>query len=147
MRKLIAGIAIGLVLGVLGTLGVIRIRDARDSDAATQTVELMDLVPVVMERALPGVRVLDVALQTPSTHSVNDDHEVLYDAHITYQHEGRVKRVNLPFGRAKDSFIFPNTTDVVLADDKAEVVEDLVGAGGVQPNNELQRTKEPPSIK
>jgi hypothetical protein len=95
-----------------------------------------------MERALPGVRVLDVALHTPSVSSVSYQYEALYDARITYQHNGRIKRVILPFGRTKDGLIFPNTTDVVVADDKAEVIENLGNEGaGVQPNNEMQRTR------
>jgi hypothetical protein len=141
MRKLVAGIVAGLALGVLGTLGVQRLQQARDAAVAGRTVAVFDIVPVVMERALPGIRVLDVALQTPSTHSVSYQNEALYDARITYQLNGRIKRVILPFGRTKDGLIFPNTTDVVVADDRAEVVETLGSnqGAGVQPNNEMQR--------
>ncbi len=144
MRTLLTGVVLGAALGVVGTLGIQRVRQTRDSATAARTVEVFDLVPIVMERALPGVRVLDVGLQTPATRSVSYEYQALYDAHITYQHNGRIKRVILPFGRAKDGTIFfPNTTDVVVADDKAEVIKTL-GADtgtGVQPNNEMQRTR------
>jgi len=110
----------------------------------------MGAVPIVMERALPGVRVLDVALQTPSTRSVSYEHEALYDANIKYQRSGRIKRVILPFGFTKGTLIFPNTTDVVIADDQAEVIATLGSKGGqnsVQPNDEERtrptQTKEP----
>ncbi len=103
-------------------------------------MQLFEAVPIVMERALPGIRVLDVALQSPSTHNVGYEHEALYDAHIKYQLSGRVKRVILPFGFTKGALIFPNTTDVVIADDKAEVIATLGSDDSqksVQPNNEM----------
>ena len=143
MRRLVGGVLAGAALGILGTLGVQRAWEARDNAAAGRTVEVMEVVPVVMERALPGLRVLDVALQTPSTHDVSYQYETLYDAHVTYQLNGRIKRVNLPFGRTKDGLIFPSTTDVVVADDKAEIIESLGTTQGasVQPNKEMQRTR------
>jgi hypothetical protein len=149
MRKLVVGLVVGFVLGILGTLGVQHVRRQRESAQAGRTVEVFEVVPVVMERALPGVRVLDVGLQSPSTHSVNYQYEALYDAQITYQLNGQIKRVTLPFGRTKDGLIFPNTTDVVIADDKAEVVQALGAGGGatVQPNNEMQRTRPAPKTE
>jgi hypothetical protein len=148
VSKLILGAVIGVVLGILGTLGVQRARQERDNDAAQQTADLFEVVNVVVERALPGARVLDVAFQTPPT--ANDryspsDYEALYDAHITYQLGGRVKKVILLFGRTRDrdTLIFPSTTEVVIADGKAELLEGGIAAGGteMQPNNELQRTR------
>lgn len=144
MRNLIAGIAIGLAVGIVGTLGVQRVRQRPEQADANRTTLLFEAVPVVMERALPGVRVLDVALHTPSIHSVGYEHEALYDANIKYQLSGRIKHVILPFGFAKGTLIFPNTTDVVIADDKAEVIATLESDGSqksVQPNNEMQRTR------
>jgi len=143
MRRLVAGVILGIPIGILGTLGAQRLWEARDNAAARRTIEIMDVVPVVMERALPGARVLDVALQTPPTHDVNYQYETLYDAHITYQLDGRIKRVNLPFGRTKDGVAFPSTTEVVVADHKAQIIETLGDRPGasVQPNNELQRTR------
>jgi hypothetical protein len=143
MRRLLAGVTIGLVLGVAGTLGVRHVLDTRESRAAERTVEVMDIVPVVIQRALPGARVLDVSLQTPSTHDVSYQYEVLYDTLITYELSGRIKRVNLPFGRTKDGLAFPSTTEVVVADDQAHVIETLGKGPGVsvQPNNEMQRTR------
>lgn len=143
MLRLVVGVTVGVILGIGGTLAFQRARGARENAEAKRTVEVMDIVPVVMERALPGVKVLDVALQTPSTHEVNYQHDELYDTLITYQLGGRIKRVNLPFGRTKGTLVFPRTTEIVVADDKAELIETLSGAGGasVQPNNEMQRTR------
>jgi len=143
MRKLIAGVAIGLIVGVLGTLGFQRLKQRSETADASRTMQLFEAVPVVMERALPGIRVLDVALQTPSTHSVGYEHEALYDARIKYQLNGQIKQLMLPFGFTKGTLIFPNTTDVVIADDKAEVIATLESDSGrkVQPNNEMQRTR------
>jgi hypothetical protein len=143
MPRLVVGILAGVLIGILATLGLQRAWEVRDNAAAGRTVEVMDVVPVVMERALPGLRVLDLSLQSPSTHDVGYQYEALYDAHITYQLNGRIKRVILPFGRTKDGLIFPSTTEVVVADDKAEVIETLGGSQGasVQPNNEMQRTR------
>ena len=144
MPRLIAGIVVGAVLGVLGTLGVQRVLQNRENAAAQHTVDLFQAVDVVMERALPGVRVLDVAFQSPATvdtRYVPGDYDVLYDAHITYQLNGQVKKVILPFGRGKDkdTLIYPSTSEVVLADGAARSHEQQ--EAGMQPNNELQRTR------
>lgn len=128
MRKLIVGVVIGLALGILATLAVQRARLALSDTDADRSVHLFQSAPLVLERALPGARVLDVALHTPSSHSVNYEHEALYDVHITYQRDGRIKRVILPFGFAKGTVIVPNSTDLVIADDKAEVIKTL-GSG------------------
>jgi hypothetical protein len=148
VAKLILAGVIGAALGVLGTLGVQRARQERDNEAAHRTLDLFEVVTVVIERGLPGARVLDVAFQTPPT--VNEryspnDYEVLYDAHITYQLAGQVKKVVLLFGRTREpgTLIFPSTTEVVIADGTAEVMDGGIAARGtgMQPNNELQRTR------
>lgn len=128
MRNLIAGLVLGLALGVLGTLGVQYVHEERGRLEAERTVDVFDVIPIVMDRALPGVRVLDVALETPSrqrqTHREGDE---VFDADITYQLDGKIKRVVLPFGYTDHpgTLIFPSTTEVVVADDKAEVIETL----------------------
>ena len=144
MRTLIIGAALGAILGVLGTLAVQHLRQRPEKAEADRTMQLFEAVPVVMERALPGIRVLDVALQIPSSHTVNYEHEALYDAQIKYQLGGRIKRVVLPFGFTKGTLIFPSTTDVVIADDQAEIIallEHDSSLKSVQPNNEMQRTR------
>ena len=125
MRTFIAGAAAGIVLGVLGTLGVQRLRERQETAEASRTVQMFEVAQTVVERALPGSRVLDVALQTPASASVSYPHEELYDAVVTYQLNERIKKVTLPFGRTKDGLIFPSTTEVVAADDKAAVIQHL----------------------
>jgi len=142
MRSIV-GFAVGVAIGILATLAVQRGLAARETAEAKRTVEIMDVVPVVMERALPGVKVLDVALQTPPTHEVSYHYDELYDTLITYQLTGRIKRVNLPFGRTKGTLVFPSTTEIVVADDKADVIDTLSGTRGVsvQPDREMQRAR------
>jgi hypothetical protein len=50
-----------------------------------------------------------------------------FDAEITHQLDGKIKRVVLPFGHTNEpgTLIFPNTTEIVVADDRAELVETL----------------------
>ena len=129
MRRLLGGIVIGLVIGVAGTLVVQRMLAKRLDPEAGRSVHLFQSAPGVVERALPGARVLDVVLHNPSTRSVNYIHDVLYDVEITYERERTIKRVRLPFGFAGESLIVPSTSDIVIADDKAQVIETL---GGVQ---------------
>jgi len=83
MRKLIVGVIMGLALGILGTLAVQRAWLALPNAETNRSAQLFQAAPLVLERALPGARVLDVALHTPSSHSVNYEHEALYDIHIT----------------------------------------------------------------
>ena len=143
MPRLLAGMLVGLFLGIAGTLGVQRVRQQRESAEAKRTLDVFEIVPIVMERALPGVRVLDIALETSSTETAGHESDVLYDAHITYQLGGKIKRVTLPFGRSKNGPIFPDTTQIVIADDGAKLVQTLATSpgAGVQPNNEMQRTR------
>lgn len=133
MRKLVAGLVLGLTLGVGGTLGVLYIHEQRGRFEAERTVDIFDVIPVVMDRALPGVRVLDFALETPSKLQPRPrEGEEVFDAHITYQLEGKIKRVVLLFGYTDEPgvLIFPSTTEVVVADDKAEVLETLGSESG-----------------
>ena len=144
MRTLIAGIVVGATLGVLGTLGVQRVLRGSENAAAQRTIDLFQAVDSVMEQALPGVRVLDVAFHAPATLDTRylpEDYDVLYDAHITYQLNGRVKKVVLPFGRGRDqdTLIFPSTTEVVLADGNARSLGQQ--EMGLPPNTEWQRTR------
>lgn len=122
MQKLILGIIIGLVLGILGTLLTQRAWRGRPDSVAQQSLQLFQVAPSVVERALPGSKVLDVDIQTPSTHTVNYEHEALYDVHITYDRKGEIRAIILPFGFAGNAIISPRTTDVVIADDKAKII-------------------------
>lgn len=133
MRNLTAGLVLGLTLGVLGTLGVQYVLEYREHLEAERYHAVFDLIPVVMDDALPGVRVLDVGLETPSKlRPVRREGEQVFDAEITYQLHGEIKLVVLPFGYTDEpgTLIFPSTTEVVAADDKAELIETLESKGG-----------------
>jgi len=153
MRQLVTGLALGITVGILGTLEVQHRKERAESVAANQrqraatgeanhTTQLFDAVPTVMERALPGIKVLDVAVGTPSTHNVGYQHEALYDAQIKYQLGGRIKRVVLPFGFTNGALVTPTTADVVIADDKAAVIATLSSETkkSMQPTKQMLRT-------
>ncbi len=125
MRKLTLGLAIGLVIGILGTVLVQRLWRTRLDPEALRTGRLFQSVPLVVEQALPGSKVLDVMPRTPSTQEVNYENEALYDVVVTYQSNGQVKRFVVPFGFAKGMLITPSVSDLVIADDKAAVLHRL----------------------
>jgi len=117
-------------MGVLGTLGVQHLSQRSENADAHRTMQLFEAFPWSWSELCQA-----------------SEHEALYDAHIKYQLSGRVKRVILPFGFAKGTLVFPNTTDIVIADDGAEVIAALGSSDSQrsgQPNHEMKRTRPGP---
>src|SRR5262249_9131233 len=78
--------------------------------------------PRVLQQALPGSKCLDVSLGSPSKHEVNYVYDALYDVDLTYRYQGVIKRVSLPFGFTHEVMVAPTTSQIVIADDTAEVL-------------------------
>jgi hypothetical protein len=125
MRKLSLALIVGIGLGVVGTLAAQRLFHASPDTEAERSAMLIQSAPLVVEQALPGSKVLDVSVESPSTHRVNYEHEALYDVHVTYQYADEVKRIVFPIGFAQGTPIVPATSDIVIANDKATIVHRL----------------------
>ena len=81
-----------------------------------------------VERELPGAHVLDVGVSTPSKAMVNYEYDELFDVDVTYEKAGKIKSIVLTFGRVRGVWISPNTADVTILDDKAEVLHSRSGS-------------------
>jgi hypothetical protein len=128
MGKAIVGVLIGIGLGVGGTLAAQRYRRLPDTPQRHQA-RLLSTAPLLLERSLPGVKVLDVGLTSPPVHSVNYVYDELYDVHISYQQSDEVREIVLPFGFSQGTEITPSTADFVIANDGATVIRRLKPSG------------------
>lgn len=128
MGRLFIGLVVGIGLGVVATFAVQR--QGRIPDTAQRHQQMLfSTAPHFLELALPGVKTLDVSVESPSTHSVSYVYDELYDVHITYQQSNVIKQVVLPFGFSKGTPIGPMTSDFVIANDGATVVRQLTSPG------------------
>jgi hypothetical protein len=123
--KTLTAAAIGLVLGIVGTLGVQRILRLPLTSNRQQVDLLLRSGPHFLEEFIPGAKVLDVGVQSPSDHIVSYDYDALYDVHLTYRLGNDVKSIVLPFGFIHGTPIIPTQSDFVIADDQAKVVRRL----------------------
>jgi hypothetical protein len=131
MRKLVFALLVGVGLGIVGTLAVQRWNRTADSPVHHQAL-LISVAPHLLERALPGAKALDVSTTSPSTSTVNYEHDELYDVHITYQRSNEIREMVVPFGFARGTPIVPSTTDFVIANDNAKIVRRLTSPDGRQ---------------
>lgn len=150
MKRFWIGLGIGTLGGallVLGTQYVLELGSDR-----------LDLAYALsrqqVEEALQGARVLDIetTVSPESTATVTYVHEHLYDVHVTYQYQEKVKRITLPYGLVKAQFAFPytlyrnswvgllrsswvgvNTSDIVAMDRRALVIHDFTGSDSTHP--------------
>jgi len=127
MLKILTSALIGVALGVGGTLAVQKISQ-RPPKPIQQEQYLLSSAPHFFEEFIPGAKVLDVSVQSPSEHTVNYVYEALYDVHLSYRLGNDVKKVSLPFGFSGGTPIMPSQTDFVIANDQATVVKRLSGS-------------------
>jgi hypothetical protein len=122
MGRLLLGIVIGFAMAATGTLAIHRARTPDTDPDGLRAVHVFQVAPLVLERALPDARVIDVALRK-AAERVGYDHDTLYEVTIIYERPAGMKRVVLPFGFAKGILVTPDTRTVTLADARAPVVE------------------------
>jgi phosphopentomutase len=80
-----------------------------------------DIAKDHIERTLVGARVLDVSV-SPSSAKVNYVYDKLYDAHINYERDGKIKSIVAHYGITRGTWIVPNTSELEILDDKAKVI-------------------------
>lgn len=118
---------LGFVSGVAAVIMALALWRYIAFQRVEDDLQLFEIAPQVVESSLPGANVLDVSVSPDSKRTVNYVWDSLYDVNVTYRRLGKVKRIVLTFGKYGDRWITPNVTDVVILDDKAEVVHTLSG--------------------
>ena len=84
---------------------------------------LPDVVKRNVNRNLKGARVLDVSWSS-SDANVNYQYDKLYDARVTYQRNGNIKRFTAVYGLSEEPRVWmtPNTSDLEILDDEAKLI-------------------------
>ena len=117
MKRLLLGFVLGVITTVCGLWGW-----QYWSHRGGEDLALFDIARTTVESSLSGTRVLDVAVSPRSKAVGNYVYDKLYDAHVTYEKQGQIKRITAPFGTYRGHWIIPNNTDLAILDDRAEVV-------------------------
>ena len=76
-----------------------------------------------IQKELKGAKVLDVTW-TESTAKVGYKYDRLYDVTVTYEKDGKIKKFVAHYGVSKGVWIVPKTSELMILDDKAEVVHE-----------------------
>jgi hypothetical protein len=120
MKKIILSIAIGVVLTLSLQYGWHYYQYQKSKDE----FDLFDIAKYDIEHTLKGARVLDVAIGPDSKAKVNYVYDKLYDVDISYERDGKIKKITAQFGISKGTWITPNTTTLEILDDKAKTIYD-----------------------
>jgi len=83
---------------------------------------ISDAGKTLVERSLSGSKVLDVAMIPNHKEAVNYVYNKMYGVEVTYERNGKVKKIIFPMSRYKSTLISPNKTDFYVLDDKADVI-------------------------
>ena len=83
---------------------------------------LFDLAKYDVEQRLTGSRVLDISISADSNAEDNFVYDKLYDVKITYERDGKIKHFEAHYGKYKNTWISPSTSELEILDDKAKPV-------------------------
>ena len=118
MKKIILGIIIGVVL----TISLQYAWNYYQYITYKDDVHLLEIVKHDLERVLKGTRVLDVDIGPNSKTKVNYTYDKLYDVHINYERDGKIKKITTQYGISKGTWITLGNTDFEILDNNAEVI-------------------------
>ena len=118
MKKIIVGVLIGIVL----TIGIQHLWKLYLYHKVKNDFVLFDLAKYDVEQRLSGTRVLDISISSDSNEEVNFVYDKLYDVKITYERDGKIKRFKALYGKYKNTWISPSTSELEILDDKAKLV-------------------------
>ncbi len=121
-RPFIILIILFIIVGIVLTLGFQYIWKQITIKQVKKYFTLDRFAKAVIERVLNGAKVLDTSFSDSSTNKVNYEYDKLFDVHVTYEYNKEIKTIVLQYGRAKNTWIGPNTTDIIILNDKAEVM-------------------------
>jgi hypothetical protein len=123
MKKILIGIIIGAVLTCSAQYAwkLYQYREAKDG------VKLFEIAKIDFEHKLRGARVLDVAIAPNSKATVDYVYDKLYDVYISYERDGKIKKITTQYGITKGTWISPNISTLEILDDKANTVYAISG--------------------
>lgn len=118
MKKIILGIILGatLTLSLQYAWRELRYRNAKND------VLLFDIAKIDLEHKLVGARVLDVTVHPNSKEKVNYSYDKLYDVNISYERNGKIKKIITQYGVTKSAWIGPDNTTLEILNDKANTI-------------------------
>ena len=119
MKKILLGFLVGVVATLLvqSAYQIWRLHQFK----YRQELLLPDVVKETINRNLEGARFLDMSW-SPSTAKVNFVSDKLYDVHISYERNGKIKRFTMPIGVSKKAWITPPVSELEKFDDQAEII-------------------------
>jgi hypothetical protein len=85
---------------------------------------LFEIAKQHVEQQLIGARVLDVVITPQSSVKVNYMYDKLYDVHLSYERNGKIKQMETQYGFYRGTWITPNTTQLEILDSKANVIQE-----------------------
>jgi hypothetical protein len=93
-------IGVGVLIGILVTLGGQHVLKLYEYHKFKDDFVLFDLAEFDIQQKLPDSRVLDVSICL-SKAEVNYAYEKLYDVHVTYERDGKIKEITTRYVNLK----------------------------------------------
>lgn len=115
-------IVIGLFAVVLTTLLAFYGWQYRKAKNASDRDIVLKAGKALVERQLIGSKIFNVAMLPNHKESVNYVYNKMYGVEVTYERNGKMKKIIFPVSKYKDTWISPNNTEFRALDEKAEVV-------------------------
>ncbi len=78
-----------------------------------------------MESSIDNAKVLDISISPDSKAEVSYIYDKLYDVSMTYEKDGIIKHMEIPYGITKGTWISINNTDLFIMDKEAEIIQKL----------------------
>jgi len=115
-------IGVGVLIGIVLTIGIQHLWKIYVFHKAKSDFVLFDLAKYDVEQKLHGSRVLDISISPDPNVEVHFVYDKLYDVKITYERNGQIKYFKALYGKYKNTWISPPTSELEVLDDKARLV-------------------------
>ena len=87
-------------------------------------IQIFSVVKLHINNELEGAKVLDLSANPNPKVKVNYKYDKLWDVSITYEKDNKIKKISALYGLVGDTWISPRKSELMVLDDKAQIIHD-----------------------